>query len=1003
MLRFIRLLCQLLLVFVVAKSAYAQTAIPDTQNPKDKLSTPAEALKSIKLPPGFKAQMFAHEPEVIQPVNMTFDSRGRLWISECLTYAESKTNFDLTLKDRIVILEDTDNDGVHDKRTVFWDQGHHLTSALPGFGGVWVLCAPNLLFIPDRNGDDKPDGEPEIILNGFDNNSIRHNIVNGLAWGPDGWLYGRHGITTTSFVGTPDTPASKRIPINCGVWRYHPTKKIFEVVCRGGTNSWGLDWDAHGNAFFINTVIGHFWHSIPGAYFKRMFGEHFNPRLFELIDQHADHYHWDRVENWSDIRNKGVTPTTDKAGGGHAHCGFMIYQGDNWPADYQGKAFTANLHGRRINADRIEAHGNGFVARHEPDFMNVGDLWFRGIELCYGPDGGVFIIDWSDVGECHENDGVHRNSGRIYKITHGEMKKKPTADLSKMSNLELVDFVSSSNEWQFRQARRILQERAALGMKMQDAEEKLNSMFAKVKQSNHKLRSLWMLYAISALDAKKILALLDSEDEQVRSWGVRFLMEDEGISGEALSALEKIAPGEKSALVRLYLASVLQKVPVGSRGNLALALAARSEDKNDHNQPLMLWYGIEPTVSLDPSFGVKLAKASAMGKHRTFVARVLAEEIDTNPKAMNELLLLAGSLDLNMQKEIALGLQDGLRGRRKAKAPEAWNTFATRLASSQDADAVKLGREIAIVFGDGRALGEVMKIAGDSKESAGARVAAISTLVENKAKGIEQILPKLVNDRSVSEAAIRGLASFNLPETPKLIMSQFGRLDPAARKAAIDTLCSRPAYATELLNAVGEGKVPRDAITAYHARQIAAFNDTALNAKLSATWGEVRIPTEKKKEQIAKLRTQLEASNKEKVDLVQGRLLFQKVCANCHGLFGQGGNLGPDLTGSQRSNLEYLLENILEPNATVAADYRMSAVTLKDGRLLTGLVFKRANKAVEVIGPTEKKTVLAEDIDSIKPLNVSPMPENLLETLKPEDIRNLFGYLMSPVQVLLPK
>lgn len=315
------------------------------------------------------------------------------------------------------------------------------------------------------------------------------------------------------------------------------------------------------------------------------------------------------------------------------------------------------------------------------------------------------------------------------------------------------------------------------------------------------------------------------------------------------------------------------------------------------------------------------------------------------------------SLDLSMQKEIALGLQDGLRGRRKAKAPEAWNTFAERLAGSKDADAVKLGREIAIVFGDGRALDEVMKIASDSKESAGARLAAISTLVENKAKGIEQILPKLVNDRSVSEAAIRGLASFNLPETPKLIMSQFGRLDPAAKKAAIDTLCSRPAYATELLNAVGEGKVPRDAITAYHARQIAAFNDTALNAKLSATWGEVRIPTEKKKEQIAKLRTQLESANKEKVDLVQGRLLFQRYVQTVMDCLVRG-NLGPDLTGSQRSNLEYLLENILEPNATVAADYRMSAVTLKDGRLLTGLVFKRANKAVEVVGPTEKKRCL---------------------------------------------
>jgi len=1000
--RFISTLSFTVLLLTLSLSLFAQTKIPDTQNPKDKLSDPKDALKSIKLPEGFKAQLFAYEPDVIQPIHMSFDTKGRLWVCECLTYAESKTNFDLTLKDRIVILEDTDNDGVHDKRTVFWDQGQHLTSAVPGFGGVWVLCAPKLLFIPDRNGDDIPDSEPEVILDGFDNKSIRHNIVNGLAWGPDGWLYGRHGITTTSFVGTPDTPISKRTPINCGVWRYHPTKKTFEVVSRGGTNSWGHDWDAHGNTFFINTVIGHFWHAIPGGYFKRMFGEHFNPRLYDLIDQHADHYHWDRVENWSDIRNKGVTPTTDKAGGGHAHCGFMIYQGDNWPSSYQGKAFTANLHGRRINCDKIEPNGNGFIAKHEPDFMFVGDLWFRGIELSYGPDGGVFVLDWSDVGECHENDGVHRNSGRIYKITFGNIKKPATSDLAKLSNSELVALVMSPNEWHYRQARRILQERAVISKNLPDVAEKLQSLLGKVELSQHKLRALWMLYSIGALDQKKILGLLDSDDEHLRSWGVRFLMDEESISGVAISSLEKLAQNEKSALVRLYLASALQKIAVPSRAELGLILATKVEDKNDHNQPLMLWYGMEPTVSADPMLGVKLAQATAMGIHRNFVARLLAEELDSSPKAMEQLLTLATSKNLDFQKEIAKGLQDGLRGRRKANAPPSWVAFQEKLITSQDVEAQKLAREIAIIFGDGRALDEVLKIASNNNENSNARMAALATLVENKAKGIELLLVKLVNDRGVSEGAIRGLASFNLPETSKLIVNGFSRLDPASRKAAIDTLCSRPAYAEELLQAVSDGKVPRDAISAYHARQISAFNNSELTTKLSSIWGEVRVPTEKKKQQIAMLRKELETANKEKVDLVQGRLLFQKVCANCHGLFGQGGNLGPDLTGSQRSNLEYLLENISEPNATVAADYRMSAVMLRDGRLLTGLVFKRANKAMEIVGPTERKTVLAEDVESIKSLNVSPMPENLLENLKPEEIRNLFSYLMSPVQIALP-
>lgn len=349
----------------------------NTQEITTPLLTPQEALAQMKVPVGFRVELFAHEPDVQQPISITTDERGRLWVAECYTYAESKVNFDATQKDRIVVLEDSDGDGRSDKRTVFASGLDKLTSVEVGFGGVWALAAPNLLFFPDKDRDDKPDGPPVVVLDGWDGNAVRHNIVNGLKWGPDGWLYGRHGILATSVVGAPGASESQRTKINCGVWRYHPTRKVFEAVAHGTTNPWGFDFDQHGEMFLINTVIGHLWHVVPNSHWRRMYGTHFNPYLFGIMEQTADHFHWDTKEAWSDIRKLGVTDSTSAAGGGHAHSGLMIYQGDNWPKQYQGKAFTVNLHGRRLNCDRLERYKAGFTAKHEPDFLSTGDPWFR--------------------------------------------------------------------------------------------------------------------------------------------------------------------------------------------------------------------------------------------------------------------------------------------------------------------------------------------------------------------------------------------------------------------------------------------------------------------------------------------------------------------------------------------------------------------------------------------------------------------------------------------------
>ena len=588
---------------------------------------PVEALKAIAVPKGFRVQLAAAEPMVQQPIDMAWDTRGRLWVAECYTYAERETNFEKKLKDRIIILEDTNHDGVFDKRKIFWDGASQLTSIELGFGGVWAACAPNILFLADRNGDDQPDGEPEVILDGFDTDKVRHNIVNGLRWGPDGWLYGRHGILGPgSKVGRSGTPDAKRTHIQCGIWRYHPTRKNFEVVCHGTTNPWGHDWDEHGQLFFINTVIGHLWHAMPGARYQRMYGNHFDKHLYELIQQTADHYHFDvGKEKWSDLKKTGMTSGTDAAGGGHAHTGMMIYLGDNWPAEYRGNVFTLNLHGLRMNQESLHRQGAGYVGKHAADFMFTSDKWFRGIELSYAPDGSVYVLDWSDIGECHDNDGIHRTSGRIYRISYGKIEATKV-DLTKWSNEDLAESVGSPTEWYSRQARQLIQQRAAAGQDLTKAALKLMNTYRLTSSTPTALRAMWTLNAIGSADEDWLLEQSNDEREHIRTWAIKLLCDQEALSKKTQKRFIEMGGQDKAGLVQLQLASALQQLPLEDRWPLANALVSQDTFAKDPVFPLLVWYGINPAVTENRNAALKLVAQCKIPKVRQFIARRLAGE-----------------------------------------------------------------------------------------------------------------------------------------------------------------------------------------------------------------------------------------------------------------------------------------------------------------------------------------------------------------------------------------
>ncbi len=520
-------------------------------------------------------------------------------------------------------------------RTVF-AEGLNLVSGLEvGFGGVFVGQAPELLFIPDADGDDVPDGPPEVLLDGWHFEDT-HETLNSFIWGPDGWLYGCHGVFTHSKVGPPGTPEDQRVPINAGIWRYHPTSRAFEVFAHGTSNPWGVDFDQHGQSFLTCCVIPHLFHVIPGARYFRQAGRHFDRHVYEDIPTIAKHRHF-VGHQWTSADKQASLDY----GGGHAHAGAMIYQGDAWPAEFRGQLLMNNIHGARLNADSLTPAGSGYVGDRLPDFCLTDDLASQMLYLRSGPDGNVFVIDWYDTSQCHHRDvdNHNRTNGRIWKIVydgHGSPSPLDGAalDVAKLGTAELVALLTHDNIWHRRHARRALQERN---------DPATAGLLAPLLTSDDpliRLRGLWTTAATGTLTGGQLDAALADADPHVRGWAVRLLSQSRPglpMSGgvpraigalpplpafdDRLPRLVALAEDEPAASVRLELASLVQRLPIAERWDLLAALLTHAEDADDHNLPLMLWYACEPLVPADPERALSVALAGKIPTVRRLALR----------------------------------------------------------------------------------------------------------------------------------------------------------------------------------------------------------------------------------------------------------------------------------------------------------------------------------------------------------------------------------------------
>jgi len=952
---------------------------------------PEEAARAMTLPAGFHATLFAGEPDVVQPIAMAIDDRGRLWVAEAYSYPRRVP--DREARDRILIFEDTNGDGRFDTRKVFADHLHLVSGLEVGFGGTWVGAAPYLMFIPDRDGDDRPDGPPQILLDGWGQHDT-HETLNSFTWGPDGWLYGCHGVFTHSRVGKPGTPDAMRTPINAGIWRYHPTRHRFEVFAHGTSNPWGIDFDAHGQMLITACVIPHLYHMIQGGRYERQAGQHFNPYTYDDIKTIADHRHY------LGANPHGGNGRSDSAGGGHAHAGAMIYLAGAWPSEYHGSLFMNNIHGARINRDTLKRDGSGFVGSHAPDFLLANDAWSQIVSLKYGPDGSVFLIDWYDKNQCHHTDvNAHdRTNGRIFKVSYGDAKPAPV-DLGKESNQALVLMQGYPNEWYARHARRVLRERGT----SIDASRRLEALsLTSAYQPETRLRILWAQHAVGGLDdSGAILKRLDDPDAMMRAWTIQLAIEEQMPASSILAKWVELARSDPAPVVRLYLASALQRMPPDERWDILSGLVSHADDATDHNLPLMYWYAAEPLAARDAPRAARLASAARIARFQEFMARRIAG-LGT-PLSLALLVDELGRTATSAQRVSFLtGIGEALRGRRHVAMPAAWPRVFAVLAADDDRQVRSRAVALALTFGDAAARTTLRGVLVDPKADSELRREALAALLKARDPDLAPTLRTLIRDPQLGGMAIRGLSNYDDSITPALLIDAYRSLGAAERRDALNTLAARKGSAHALLSAVKSGSLPRSDLTADVVRQIRNFKDEALNAEIARVWGTARDTTSDRARVIADYKKMLTSRSAPAADPTLGRAVFAKTCQQCHTLFGVGGQVGPDLTGSNRADLDYVLSNVLDSSALIGKDYIAHVIATADGRVLTGIVRAEDNDAITLVTANETVVLPKGEIADRRTSDQSMMPDDLWKPLSEHEIRSLVAYLASPAQVALP-
>ena len=959
---------------------------------------PEEALKRFRVGPGVEIDLVAAEPTIFQPVEIGFDHRGRLWVVQYNQYPHpegvSVTSYDEWLRavfdtvppppphhtrgaDRITVLEDGDGDGTFETARDLFTGLNLATSVALGRGGVWVLNPPYLLKFPDPDGDGMPDGDPEVHLSGFGLEDT-HAVANSLQWGPDGWLYGAQGSTTTADVSSA---ASKHVRFEGqGIWRYHPETAVFELFAEGGGNTFNVEFDSRGRLYSgHNGGNARAFHYKQGGYYLKNWGKHgafTNPYAFGHLP-HLEH-------------------SGDAARFTHAE---VLYEADVLPARLRGKLISINPLFGRVEVSRMEPVGSTFRTIDTERLVDTDDGWYRPVDIQDGPDGAVYLSDWYDARIDHVDprDNWHRASGRVYRLrAAGRAPGTGPFDLARETTSRLIERLAEPNRWFRQEALRLLGDR-----KDRSAIPTLRRL-VRERTGQIALEALWALNLTGGFDEAFALATgLSHADPHVRLWTVRLLGDRRDVSAAAAARLGSMALTEPDPEVRSQLAVSAKRLPAGDALPIVSALLRRAEDQTDPEIPLQLWWAVEAIAGSAPEKVATLFQDAKLWSEplvqrdilQRLVQRLVMEDSDASlrvaarllrgaPRGIAEDRLMAGLLDAVRGTEMRSGMP--------AELEAALEEYQRRVGST--------GLALGLRRGDPEAVARALTLIADPTTDRAARLTYIQILGEVHQPSAVPLLLRIARAGGpaaapLQRAALQALTRYAEPGIGAEVASVYPvqlRADPAVRSAALELLASRPEWAAALVDLVRERRVRAAEIPAEVVEQLRAHG----LAGVERLW-PANAPASPRASQ-AEIDRLLRVLAGGEGNLPAGRVLFQSTCSGCHQLHGTGGKSGPDLTGYDREDLPGMLRHILDPSAYIREGYATYLVKTRDGRSLTGFISDRSGATLLLTPPGGGETAIPRDrIVEIRPLPISQMPEGLLTGFDSQQLRDLFAFLRS--------
>jgi putative membrane-bound dehydrogenase-like protein len=986
------------------------------QVPGPKLS-PAESAERMRPAADLTVELLLHEPQIAQPFYFSFDERGRLWVTQSRQYPypagltmlsrdkyyrahydkvpPAPPNHDRGM-DVISIHESTQHNGIYDKHTTFVDGLNMANAALRGRGGVWVMHAPYLLFYPDRNGDDVPDGPPEVRLAGFGLEDT-HSVANGLVWGPDGWLYGGQGSTTSSHVRRPGLDSDNAPGVyfeGCMVWRYHPDTRAYEIFAEGSGNTFGLEVDAQGRLYSgHNGGNTRGWHYVQGGFYLMQgvdpgkFGPPRNPYAFGELPMMTT---TDRIVRFT-------------------HFGAFV-EGTALPPRYAGMLFALDpLHNVVTTSLRTPLGSTFATLDREPALQN-SDPAFRPVYIANAPDGSLFVSDMYEFyiahGQHYQNQ-IDTTTGRIFRLRGRDSILETDVNLAAKSTAQLISFLSHPNKWHRHTAMRVLGER-----KDPTATAALQQLITQDRGLGA-LNALWALHQSAGLDETTTLAALRHPYAPVRTWAARLLGDEFGVhrnlgAGQHASRTASTAPGavpaklfaallaqagmETDAEALSQFASTARRLNPAQALPLVGAVLAHDEAVKDAYIPLLCWWVFEAHIpAANRDILAVFTSPARWEKPMVFehIVPRLARRFAVEGKRSDLLLcaqLLRQAPSTPHAAQVMKGIEEAFRGRPMTGLPD--ELVAAINASGQAPLAFRLKQ------GDATAVAEAIKIIQDAKARADDRLLYTRAFGEVHAPDAVPVLLAVAASNTKDElrrAALSSLSSYEDERIGQEVATLLPKLKGSVQTAAFTLLGSRATWSLRLLEAVQRGTTAAATLPEDVTNRLRRSKDPAVS-KLAAQVLPAAAPTTTGFQQrIDDINAILRrgAGNP-----YAGETIYSERCASCHKLFFKGGNVGPDLTTYQRDNLGTMLLSIVNPNAEIREGYQYYTAETRDGRTVSGFVVDRDNQVTVLRGLAgENITLRAGDLKTLEPVGQSLMPSGLLEGLDDQQLRNFFAYL----------